>query len=170
MSLHADLLTQAKSLARLEKGKPKQASLRRAVSCAYYSIFHLLVSEGAALLGSKLSKDARAKLLRSFVHADMKTVCTSYTQPQNRFNAQIAPLLSFPLQPELVALADLFVLLQEERHSADYDVAAVFNRADVLTLIQELKVASAGWATVRTSDNAKVFLADLLLRKSWSRQ
>ena len=170
MSLHADLLAQAKSLALLEKGKPKQASLRRAVSCAYYSLFHLLVGEGAALLGSKLSKDARAKLQRSFMHADMKTVCMSYTQPQARFNAQIAPLLGFPLQPELVALAGLFVLLQEERHSADYDVAAVFNRADVLTLVEDLTIARGGWSTVRTSDNAKVFLADLLLRKSWSRQ
>jgi len=71
---------------------------------------------------------------------------------------------------ELVTLAGLFVLLQEERHSADYDVAAVFNRADVLTLVEDLMVAGSGWAAVRSSDNAKIFLADLLLRKSWSRQ
>ena len=37
MSLHADLLAQAEHLAQLESGRPKQASLRRAISSAYYA-------------------------------------------------------------------------------------------------------------------------------------
>ena len=45
MNLAEDLLEQANHLARREKGKPKQASLRRAVSTAYYAAFHLLVAE-----------------------------------------------------------------------------------------------------------------------------
>ncbi len=170
MSLHADLLEQAFALARLERGKPKQASLRRAMSCAYYAFFHLLASEGAALVGSKLGKEARIRLRRAFVHADMKAVCASYAGSPNRFPPQIVPLLTFPLDPELQALAKLFLELQEERHLADYDGASVFNRTDVLSYISVLNATFKRWARVRASANARVFLADLLLRKSWSRQ
>lgn len=170
MSLHADLLAQALALALLERGRPKQASLRRAVSCAYYALFHLLASEGAALIGSKLGKEARIKLRRAFVHADMKAVCATYGGVQSRFPPHLAPLLTFPLDTELQALAKLFLALQERRHLADYDVASVFNRTAVLAQIAALNAMFVSWATLRTSDNAKVFLADLLLRKSWSRQ
>jgi hypothetical protein len=170
MSLHGDLLTQARALAMLDPRKPKQASLRRAVSCAYYAFFHLLVSDAAALVGSKLGKDARAKLRRSFAHADMKTVCASYAGPQKSFNAQIAPLLTFPLAADLRTVANLFVELQEERHSADYDISSVFNRTAVLLLISDLDAAFAAWPAVRATENGKIFLADMLLRKSWSRQ
>ena len=43
MSLHGDLLDQASRLAVQEPRRPRQASLRRAVSAAYYALFHLLV-------------------------------------------------------------------------------------------------------------------------------
>ena len=49
MSLHADLLEQAEQLAQLDPRRPKQANLRRAVSSAYYALFHLLTSEASAL-------------------------------------------------------------------------------------------------------------------------
>lgn len=39
-----DLLHQADHLARWDRRRPKQASLRRAVSTAYYALFHLLIS------------------------------------------------------------------------------------------------------------------------------
>ena len=43
MTLAADLLKQAERLAKLEPKRPKQASLRRSISAAYYSLFHLLM-------------------------------------------------------------------------------------------------------------------------------
>jgi hypothetical protein len=45
VSLASDLLDQASTLAGLDPMKPKQASLRRAISAAYYSVFHLGTSE-----------------------------------------------------------------------------------------------------------------------------
>src|ERR1035438_6153633 len=44
MALADDLLEQAHHLAKREPKRPRQASLRRAVSTAYYSLFHLLIS------------------------------------------------------------------------------------------------------------------------------
>ena len=50
MNLPADLLEQAEHLAGREATRPKQASLRRAISAAYYSVFHLLIREACARL------------------------------------------------------------------------------------------------------------------------
>jgi len=44
MALADDLLEQAHHLAKREPKRPRQASLRRAVSTAYYSLVHLLIS------------------------------------------------------------------------------------------------------------------------------
>ena len=53
MRLHDGLLEQAQHLLRREKRRPKQASLRRAISTAYYALFHLLVFDAARVfLGS----------------------------------------------------------------------------------------------------------------------
>ena len=47
MGLAEDLLRQADHLAAYERLNPSQASLRRAVSTAYYALFHLLIGEAA---------------------------------------------------------------------------------------------------------------------------
>jgi uncharacterized protein (UPF0332 family) len=48
MAFADDLLDIAQHLAGLPAEISKQASLRRAVSTAYYSLFHLLISDAAA--------------------------------------------------------------------------------------------------------------------------
>jgi len=45
MAFPDDLLELAQQLADLHPESPHQASLRRAVSTAYYALFHLLISE-----------------------------------------------------------------------------------------------------------------------------
>ena len=45
MNLHNELLRQARHLATKEPRRPLQASLRRAVSAAYYALYHLLVDD-----------------------------------------------------------------------------------------------------------------------------
>jgi uncharacterized protein (UPF0332 family) len=45
MSFAHDLLEQAEHLVNRDGATPKQASPRRAVSTAYYALFHLLIDE-----------------------------------------------------------------------------------------------------------------------------
>ena len=45
-----DLLTQARQLALIDVGKPKQTNLRRAISAVYYAVFHLFVDETCRVL------------------------------------------------------------------------------------------------------------------------
>ena len=47
--MHEDLFSQAEKLAKLDVKKPKQANLRRAVSSAYYAVFHYLVHEACSV-------------------------------------------------------------------------------------------------------------------------
>ncbi len=45
----------AETIARLDIGKPKQSHLRRAISTAYYSLFHDLTDEVCKMIrGSKI--------------------------------------------------------------------------------------------------------------------
>ena len=167
MGLANDLLRQADQLAYSGTSKPRQADLRRAVSSAYYALFHLLVADGAAQAGSRLSVPGKMKIRRAFVHAEMKVVCTSYAK--NNIPASIAPLLTYPLDANLRKFAQAFVDLQEARHSADYDLSVKFNRVEVLLLIDTVKDAFSDWKTIRKTENSKIFLMDLLLRKLWTK-
>jgi hypothetical protein len=69
MALADDLLEQAKHLANREPKRPRQASLRRAVSTAYYSVFHLLIS---AAVSNWKGIEQRSSLARGFDHKTMK--------------------------------------------------------------------------------------------------
>ena len=78
MTLHSDLLHQARHLATKEPRKPSQASLRRSVSSSYYAVFHRLVDEATRRMISGASRDGiRQCLSRAFHHHDMKELCTS---------------------------------------------------------------------------------------------
>jgi hypothetical protein len=65
MSLPDELLALAGHLANLDMEAHRQASLRRAVSTAYYALFHLLVSE-TTLNWSR--DETRSALGRLFEH------------------------------------------------------------------------------------------------------
>ena len=80
MSLHADLLRQARQLALKEPRRPSQASLRRAIAASYYALFHLLVDEATKRMFSGRDRAAlRGCLGRAFVHGDMKRVAQQFS-------------------------------------------------------------------------------------------
>jgi hypothetical protein len=72
MAFPNDLLEQALHLANREPKRPKQASLRRAVSTAYYALFHLLSIETAK---NWKRKDERQTVARMLGHKPMSDAC-----------------------------------------------------------------------------------------------
>jgi len=81
MAFHDDLLEQAHHLANREPKRPKQASLRRAVSSAYYALFHLLAWE----VSRNWKRPAeRVTLARMLDHSPMKKVCTNKRDELNK--------------------------------------------------------------------------------------
>ncbi len=166
MTLHSDLLEQADHLARREPKRPRQASLRRAVSSAYYALFHLLLTDGTSLLIPSKPGSLRLQARRTVAHPDMKEACKGFVNYRaansnntKRFLQSIAP----PLEPEIIHLAATFVALQEARHDADYDLSQQFGRFDVLQKIQGARQAMIDWKRVHKTPNARVFLTALLL-------
>lgn len=179
MTLHHDLLDQAAHLATRETKKPKQASLRRAVSAAYYALFHLLVADGAKRFSPAKPDNLHLLIQRAFTHGDMRNVCKDFAEGhkafiKNKQSGQPPPatrrLVTLPLDPELFSVVQAFVELQEARHDADYDLDKQWNRLDVLNRVQTARQAFADWAVIRSTPNATVFVVALLLQRHWGRQ
>jgi hypothetical protein len=163
VALHDDLLAQADRLAHAEKKKPKQASLRRAVSAAYYALFHYLVDESTHFLVSGKQREAlRRQLARSFDHAQMKKAAQAFVAPSA--SSPWRAVLSAAPTPALVDVASAFIALQEARHEADYDLARVFTRVECNALVGRSQAAFTTWATVAGSEEADAFLIALLVR------
>jgi uncharacterized protein (UPF0332 family) len=166
MALAEDLLEQAWHLANLEAKRPKQASLRRAISTAYYAMLHLLVQDAAKRL-SPAKPSALAPLIgRAFVHSEMKQACRSIA---GQLTSSLLRLQPQGFSPDVLEVAKAFVNLQEERHEADYDLTQIYTRVEVLDLLATAQDAFAVWKRVRQSDEANVFCAALLFHRSWSR-
>jgi hypothetical protein len=125
VALQHDLLRQARSLAYHEPKKPKQASLRRAVSTAYYCLFHLLTAEAAVRLISGANRNAlRGVVRRAFEHNLMKEACIEIRKPNGGRLATGLDGIAVPARLRNVAQA--FVQLQSARHEADYDTLRTF--------------------------------------------
>jgi len=165
VTLHKDLLEQARYLARRDKKRPKQANLRRAVSAAYYALFHLLVEDGAKAIRPSAVRD---QVRRLYEHGSMKAVCKAWAQgAAANLPASTGALVTAPIERELSDVASAFVRLQNARHAADYDLARTFNRLYSVSLLGAAEQAFRDWNAIRATPNAAVFLASLLFEKQW---
>jgi hypothetical protein len=170
MSLSTDLLEQAGHLARREKKRPKQASLRRAISASYYSLFHLLLAEAA----KRVVSDANLRRLvsRAFSHTEMYRAARCFASGGS-LPAQVAAAFSGSIPLELRQVAEAFVDLQQARHDADYNLLKSFARQEALDHVATAQGASTAWNTVkaRASDKVAVelFLSSLLLWERWGK-
>jgi hypothetical protein len=70
---------------------------------------------------------------------------------------------------DLEFVARCFVELQEARHKADYDIASTQSRTETLEFVRQVRDGFASWKTIRTHDEANVFLAALLFAGRWSK-
>ena len=145
--LPEELLEQAEFLLTLS---PNQANLRRAVSTAYYSLFHLLIRD-AVLNWNEPQRWAR--IARMFEHARMKQVSEDAIRGNGTEISERA---------ELQQVAQSFINLQQARHDADYNLEKPFEPADALVLIERAKLAFDSWESLarklRTGPRSICFL------------
>ena len=164
MRLANDYLEQARHLARRERTRPKQASLRRAISVAYYALFHLLCDEASSALarGIRDSDDLQTRTARTLEHGTMARVCRAFE------SGALPAGLTFlrPLDPDLRFVAEIFVRMQEQRHAADYNLQVQFSRTDTLALIDEVEAAFDAYNRVRPTDAATYFLFAMFFYRS----
>lgn len=164
MSYASELLAQAKHLAGKERMRPKQASLRRAVSAAYYALFHFLTAEAAAAMVKGQGATAlRPVLQRAFVHRQMKQAAQIFAGERmpDRWMRLTQGRGEVPEDLRLVAAA--FVELQEARHEADYDITRRFSRSQARELIEVSEKAMGAWRGTRNTAQGRAFLMALLI-------
>ena len=144
------------------KGAPNQASLRRAVSTAYYALFHALVAKGAdTLVGKTKRKTPRYSLVyRAFEHARMRQGCEAIDKSVLPSRVQTALGIASASQ-ELRDVAVVFVTLQKRRHWADYSATGAITRADAHDLVDQARIAIDQLAAADAEERAN-WLALLL--------
>ena len=134
-----DLLRLAEQLARGELGsglgRPRQVELRRAVSAAYYAMFHSLARCCAdTLIGAtrseRRSQPAWRQAYRALDHGQTRRRCNNS-----------AIMSRFP--QEIQDFGRMFAYAQRQRHEADYDPEATFTRNEVLQLVEEARRKTA---------------------------
>jgi hypothetical protein len=167
MPLAVELLAQARILATIDPGVPSQANLRRAISAAYYAVFHLLISEAVATLVPVQPRGLGDRVSRSFNHNEMQKICLAVvkTDLADKFGI----LFGSGISSNLRVVAERFSVLQQARHAADYDVGQLFSRSLALTHIENAELAFQNWSPIRNTEEATVFLTALAFGARWAK-
>jgi len=126
--MHDDLLDIALRLATLDEGRPRRTSLRRAISSAYYALFHALAALCAnRLVGYTKPWDVYAPIYRTLDHGRAKDVFKRISDSHGS---------------DIAFIGQTFILLQERRYTADYDPSPFpFGRAETIDLIEQVRQA-----------------------------
>ncbi|MDT7949903.1 MAG: hypothetical protein RQ966_00205 [Acetobacteraceae bacterium] len=146
---------------------PSEAARRRAVSTAYYGLFHTLTEAGAALL--TCGPDAqRAQISRSFNHALLRTV--SERVWRERFDPPWDRL--FPAKPsdEIRLVASTVIELQAARIASDYDLSETISLEFMSGRVLSARRAALAFAAIAGTDEARAFLLAALLSDRWGRR
>lgn len=111
--------------------EPRQVDLRRAISAAYYAVFHdVLAAAADEFVGPAERGTPRYTLAyRSIDHRVLSRLCAEVkkSKPSAQYQGY-APATGFTREAR--SFAGYIVELQEKRHSADYDPSARFTMAD----------------------------------------
>jgi hypothetical protein len=140
------LLEQAERL--LEpRGSPvviRQADRRRAISAAYYAVFHCTLTAVAdQFVGRADRKTARYALsYRSIDHSKLERLCKVAKRAQIDRNSEYAKFISADSFGENIRnFASLLLELKEKRSSADYDPSHWVKIADARNAISSARSA-----------------------------
>ena len=124
------LLQMATDLAEANTGRPRRADLCRAVSTAYYAMFHCLARTCAdSLAGRSRSVGNRPmwrRVYRALEHRQAKARCTNMPA-------------SFP--QGVREFGQAFSVMQSRRHLSDYDPDYLVRKSNVIAAIHDARTA-----------------------------
>ncbi|MBY0502515.1 MAG: hypothetical protein K2X03_01305 [Bryobacteraceae bacterium] len=138
-----------------------EASLRRAVSTAYYALFHLLIRSAVFAWAHA---EQRAQLARMFDHRRMKEASVIILKQIKMKNSEPATLDEV-VRMRLWIVAEAFVELQELRHRADYDLAAPFDQLTAAASVALAGEAFKAWVEIKDEPLSQRYLYSLLFKE-----
>ncbi len=135
--------------------QPLPDSLRRAISTAYYAMFHALASSNAdCLVGTPhdpLTEHAWSRTYRGLNH--------------NAARRNLLPDLGL-FSPQVRRFADAFAQLQAARHSADYDPNKSFTLSETLAWIDLAEEVIQGFMQTDADERKMVAIQSLIGRRT----
>src|SRR5580658_1282452 len=160
MSRADDLLQLAEELSNLHAPNHRQVDLSRAVSTAYYALFHLLISEATANWHVAVLRDS---LGRIFEHGKMKSACENQVSELNAYSDSNPP----PSREQVVSIhlhwvANTFVQSQQQRNDADYNAAKQWTDTEVAAQVASVDQAFRSWRIIRGELAAQMLLISML--------
>jgi hypothetical protein len=136
---------------------PNDAQLRRAVSTAYYALFHKVLRAAAErFMGANQENTAGfAILYRGFDHAVMKRICEALqvSTLKDRYKYH---LRRTSVSQDMRDFAGAFPALQDARHLADYDPSVELLPSDVSSLVDAAEVAMEAFDRCAPDEQADV--------------
>jgi uncharacterized protein (UPF0332 family) len=149
-----DFVATARSSVEASGQTPTETDCRRAVSTAYYAVFHCLAADCANLLigpdGSDRGREAWRRVYRALEHGPARDRCGNRDR-----------MRSFP--PEIRNFAGVFARLQDRRHEADYDPFIKPTQAEAQGFIGEAAEAIDALRSAPEPDR-RAFCAYVLFR------
>ena len=147
---------------------PRTANPRRAVSAAYYAVFHKVCPEVAYTAFPRADPTVWWQLCRGFTHkgiADIAVWVNGAAAPRS-----VAALVDLARDStNLTRFATVFVVLREERERADYSHEVVIDRPSALALVNDASAAIAALDQLAYDDSAWRAFVVLMLMKSQTR-
>ncbi|MBM3569281.1 MAG: hypothetical protein FJX46_11090 [Alphaproteobacteria bacterium] len=169
-ALHDALLEAARHLAIVQTGHAAGGFRRRAISTAYYALFHFLISESVRVVMPRVEPPLKRWIVRAYSHSDLRAVCQQFANGRIENVRQPAQgLLAAPIAPELTKIAIGFVELQAMRELADYDLSYDASSAEADLAVFLAEDAMRAWKRLGAGQNQTVFLTALLLNRQWAR-
>jgi hypothetical protein len=138
------------SIAQQRQGRPRQAMLKRAISTAYYAMFHALCSSNAnSIAGLSTDAQTRESWTRTYRSLDHGPARDRMARDRGL------------MEPTVQQFATAFALLQQQRRLADYDPHSRYSRRQVINLIGVAEAATEG--LMSTAPTMRRPLATLVL-------
>lgn len=179
MNLSDELLDHAQRLADLAPEVQTEADRRRAISAAYYALFHQLIADATELFAGASTTDTLQQNLASQIgrmisHSEVRNNADTFINSKGKYNLKkfVLELLNetSPTVPSaLDSVATTFGKLQDDREKADYVPSATHDSTDAIASVEAAARAVEDWKTVRSQPIARAFLASLLLEKKGRR-
>lgn len=165
--LHDDLLDQAEQLLQLDARRPKQASLRRTISTAYYALFHALGYQlSRQLVGTSAEKKVlRGITRRALAHSEIAKALTGFASGNVPSIYKQVIGEDVPTST-LRQVAGTFIRLQRLRHQADYDLNVAFAKVEAQAAVRDARDAVALLMATEGASRLQeeVFLLSMLLQ------
>lgn len=143
-------------------GPPRQVDLRRAISSAYYGVFHFALTELADEFVGRTKRGTRLYELvyRSVDHSAFRSLCDELAKssPRPKYLPYLpANGIGTNIQSFAAAASDL----QQKRHRADYDPTPRFKQSDAQLVITAARRSVSRFSRA-SPERRKAFLTLLL--------